>query len=114
MKGFLDIEAVSNLTGYSVDDIKHLVDNKQIPHNAWPNGKVIFPAADIEKWIKTHRPQRPIAPAPKVAPAWPDDAPAPPAKPKGGDSAGPPANPKEDERKAKAVAAAARRKAAKK
>ena len=90
MQGFLDINAVSNLTGYSVEDIRHLVGNKQIPHIAWPDGRVIFPTVDIEKWIKTHKPQRPAG-TPKAAAAWPDDAPPPAAPAKDEDPAGPPA-----------------------
>lgn len=112
MEGFLDINAVSNLTGYAVEEINHLVENKQIPHIAWPDGKVIFPTVDIEKWIKTHRPMKPTPPA-KAAVAWPDDTPPPAAPAKDEDPAGPPANPKEDERKAKRAAALAKARAAK-
>ena len=112
MEGFLDINAVSNLTGYTVDDIKHFVDNKQIPHNSWPDGKVIFPTVDIEKWIKTHKPQKPAAPV-KAAAGWPDEPQPAAAGTKNEDPAGPPVNPKEDERKAKKAAAAAKTTAAK-
>jgi hypothetical protein len=108
----LDISAVSNLTGYTVEEISLLVENKQIPNNSWPDGKVIFPTADIEKWIKTHRLQKPAA-APKAAAAWPDDTPPPLVPAKDEDPAGPPANPKEDARKAKRAAATAKARAAK-
>lgn len=111
MEGFLDINAVSNLTGYTAEEINHFVENKQIPHIAWPDGKVIFPTRDIEKWIKTHRPMKPTS-APKAASAWPEDAPPPAAPGKDEDPAGPPANPKEDARKAKRAAAAAKARAA--
>lgn len=110
MEGFLDINAVSNITGYTVEEIKHLVDNKQIPHIAWPDGKVIFPTRDVEKWIKTHK--KPAAAAPAKAAGWTDLELATPAV-EDKDPAGPPANPKEDERKAKRAAALTKARAAK-
>lgn len=113
MQGFLDINAVSNLTGYTVDEIKHLVDNKQIPHNSWPDGKVIFPTVDIEKWIKTHKPQKPAAPV-KAAAGWPDEPQPAAAGTKDEDPAGPPAKAGDTEKKAKKAAAAAKAKAVKK
>jgi hypothetical protein len=75
MKGFLDIEAVANLTGYTVDEIKLLASNGMIPNNAWPDGRILFPIADTEKWIKTHKKAiapKAIPPAAKAA-EWPPE-----------------------------------------
>lgn len=64
MKGFLEIAAVSNLTGYPVEDIQHFVETRQIPFNSLPDGEIIFPIRDIEEWRKTHKVQKPPAGAP--------------------------------------------------
>lgn len=70
MEGFLDINMVSNLTAYSVAEIELLVSNRQIPHNSWADGTVLFPARDIETWLKTHK-KAPASTAPaKAATSW--------------------------------------------
>ena len=68
MRGFLEIGAVANVTGYAVEEIERFVDTKQIPHNVLPDGQVLFPVADIEKWKQTHKPAKPVAKA--VASNW--------------------------------------------
>jgi len=102
MEGFIDIKAVSNLTGYTIEEIQLLVSNGQIPNVSWPTGKVIFPTVDIENWIKTHKKAVPAA-APKAA-TWTEETSAPAAageKAEDNDPAGPPVKaPKPKEPKA--------------
>jgi len=100
MEGFLDIKAVSNITGYTIDEIRLLVSNGQIPNLSWPSGKVIFPTADIENWIKTHKKAVPAAAAPKGE-AWVEESGPAGEKAKDEDPSGPPAKtPKPKEAKA--------------
>lgn len=75
MKGFLEIETVANVTGFSVDEIRFFVETRQIPHNSWPDGRVLFSAVDIEAWRRTHKPQLKKPPTPP-AEAWTKEEPA--------------------------------------
>lgn len=54
-KNVLDVDDVAVMLDITADRVRHLANNRKIPHYKGANGKLYFRKSEIEDWQTTHR-----------------------------------------------------------